>query len=112
MEATEAFLIDLYYQFDASIMELMSDNMVDHRLQYRSGHHRVERHDSVPGEVQRGGHAEREVEGDVGVVLVRQMKVVRDLDRQCGALAENIRMNNKMEETTYVKKEKFVLVTV
>jgi hypothetical protein len=46
------------------------------------------------------------------VVLVRPVRAVRDLDRQCGALAENIRMNNKMKETTYVKKEKFVRVTV
>jgi hypothetical protein len=32
MEATGAFLVDLYYQFEVSIMKLMNDNMAYYRL--------------------------------------------------------------------------------
>jgi hypothetical protein len=53
IEATEAFLVDLYYdQFEASIMKLMNDNMADHRLRYRARRRYVGDHDPVPGEEQ------------------------------------------------------------
>jgi 5'-3' exonuclease len=31
IEATKTFLVDLYYQFEASIMKLMNDNIADHQ---------------------------------------------------------------------------------
>ena len=53
IEATEAFLVDLYYdQFEASIMKLMNDNMADRRLRYRARRRHAGDHDPVPGKEQ------------------------------------------------------------